>query len=88
MIAHLQKDLAEAKQSHLLCLRIELEFIPGLFGDWARVSFHSAPIRINGAAAESLRAGQDLCDAMDSDLPLAEKVLACRIIVESVEAEA
>lgn len=87
-IANLQQDLQEATKSCQLCLRIEIEFIPGLFGDWARVSFHSAPIRINAAAAESLHTGDDLCQSMASDLPLAEKVIACRIIVESIDTEA
>ena len=48
------------------------------------MSFHSAPIKINGAAAEALHTGDDLCDSIASDLPPAEKVIACRIIVESI----
>lgn len=44
-IANLEAELEEARQSCSLVLRIELEMIPGLLGDWAQLDFHSAPSR-------------------------------------------
>lgn len=79
-IALLEAELAEASQSFSLRLRIEMEFFPGLLGDWAQLEFHSDAILISAAAAENLSLGDDLCQAIDSEW----NIIACRIIVEEL----
>lgn len=79
-IAILEAELDAARKSCLLELRIEIEFVPGLLGDWARLEFQCDPIEISAQAAQSLCVGDDLCQKLDSDW----NIIACRIIVEDL----
>lgn len=79
-IARLEAELEEAGQCSILLLRIELEIIPGLLGEWAQIEFLSDPIEISAEAAESLSIGDNLCQEAAEGWNL----LACRIIVEDL----
>lgn len=83
-IAILEAELEAAQLSCSLILQIELEAIPGLLGDWARISFQSIPIEINAAAAEHLRIGEDLCRDSDSGEGLMDRIIDCRIIIADI----
>ena len=84
----LRHQLEEARRSFDLILRIELNFVPGLFGSNASVSFRSAAIRVSAAAAEGLRAGDDLSSAMINSSAILEQFVDCRIIIESISESA
>lgn len=79
-IALLEAELEDARRSCSLLLRIEIELVPGLLGDWAQLRFHSAPIEISAEAAEALHIGQDLCQGTEGEW----NIIACRIIVEDL----
>lgn len=85
-VALLELELKEAKRSSILVLRVELELLPGLLGDWARLDFHSAPLEISGSMADGLCVGQDLCQSQEERF--IDRLLGCRIIVEELIASA
>lgn len=74
----LRQELAEARQSYELILQVEIEFVPGLFGDWAVVRFQTTPIPVSAAAVQNIREGENLCAGSSS------AVVDCRIIVADI----
>ena len=87
-IDHLRIQLAEAQRSADLILRIEIEIAPGMFGDWASICFRSAPIRISAAAAEDFSQGEELGSSLISDSAILERIIDCRIIIDSIAVQA
>lgn len=82
----LRNEVQELRRSADLVLRIEIEVIPGVFGDWSVIRFHSGAIRISQAVADTLTIGEEIDSIPISESAILGRIIGCRIIVESIDA--
>lgn len=83
-ITKLEQELAQAQACRNVILRVEIEIVPGILGDWAVLSFNSQAIRINRAACEGLEIGMDLSESITGEESWLSRIVDCRIIVADI----
>lgn len=83
-IATLEQELAQARACCSVILRVEIEIVPGILGDWAVMSFNSQAIRINRAACENLAVGMDISESIAGEESWLSHIIDCRIIVADI----
>lgn len=83
-IANLENELAQAQQCCTVILRVELELVPGILGDWAVIRFNSRAIEVGRTACEGLEIGMDISQSIAEESDWLEHIIDCRIIIADI----